>query len=293
MTALPVVPSPTAPHPRFVRRGTRRLHLLDWPSAGPGAPILCLHGGCANAHWWDACAEFLAAGHRVLALDLCGHGDSDRLEHGDYSLEQHRDDVAHVAEELELRDFAIMGHSFGGFVAVYTLPRLRDRLAALILVDSRGHIRERAARYLNALRKFPNATYETHDEAVRSFQLLPRDSSAPAEVMERVARESVRRTANGTWSPAFDRRALPAAEARRFDAEMRGWRGPTLLVRGAESNALAALALAELQGEIPQAEAVEIAGAHHHVMLDRPAELAAAVAGFLARVAPRATGEEA
>jgi pimeloyl-ACP methyl ester carboxylesterase len=274
---------PVTPRSLFVPRGGRRLHILEWPGDPSATALLCLHGGCANAHWWYASAAILAGRRRVLALDLSGHGASDHLESGDYSLAGHRDDVVHVAADLDLRDFALMGHSFGGFVAVHALPSFSDRLAALVLVDSRGHIRERAARYLNALRKFPNPKYASREEAIRGFQLLPRQSSAPAGVLAHVARHSVRRADDGSWSLAFDRRALRAAEARRFDDEMRAWQGPTLLVRGAESSALSPRALAELQRELPQAETVEIAGAHHHVMLDRPVEFANAIARFLDR----------
>lgn len=277
------------PRSRWLLRDQRKLHLLEWgPGQEAAATILCLHGGCANAHWWDASARLISGNHRILALDLCGHGDSDHLEIGDYSVDGHRDDVTHVVEALDLRDFVLAGHSFGGFIAVAALPFLRERLGGLVLVDSRGHIREQAARYLNALRKFPNPIYATREDAIRGFQLLPRDSTAPADVLTRVAQHSIRRSHDGTWTLAFDRRALRAAEARRFDDEMEQWRGPTLLVRGAESGALSASALAEMQRELPQAEVVEIAGAHHHVMLDRPAALAEEFERFMCNLSNRA-----
>ncbi len=278
------------PRSRWLCRDQRKLHLLEWGAGQEAAAtILCLHGGCANAHWWDASARLISDNYRILALDFCGHGDSDHLESGDYSVEGHRDDVAHVVEALDLRDFVLAGHSFGGFIAVAALPLLRERLSGLVLVDSRGHIREQAARYLNALRKFPNPIYATREDAIRGFQLLPRDSTAPAEVLARVAQHSIRRSHDGTWTLAFDRRALRAAEARRFDNEMEQWHGPTLLVRGAASGALSASALAEMQRELPQAEVVEIAEAHHHVMLDRPAALAKELERFIGNVsrAPR------
>ncbi len=270
-------------HSRFVERAGRRLHLLEWENPHPQATVLAVHGGCANAHWWCASARILASSHRFLALDLAGHGESDPIADGGYSLASHRDDLAQVARELDLREVVLIGHSFGGFVSLAALPALADRTAAVILVDSRGHIRGRAARYLHALARFRSPTYPSEERARDAFQLLPRDNAAAEDVLAHVARHSIREAADGSWSLAFDRRALRAAEAREFDAEIRDWRGPTLLVRGANSSALSERALGDLAGEIHDAETVQIAGAHHHVMLDRPEAFAHAVDDFLAR----------
>src|SRR5574341_2451673 len=71
----------TRSDPRWSRRegaalvGGLRLHYAAWgPRAAP--PLLLLHGGGANAHWWDWVAPELAGSFRVLALDFPGHGRS-------------------------------------------------------------------------------------------------------------------------------------------------------------------------------------------------------------------------
>ncbi len=275
--------SSSQPTERFVQRGDRRLHLLEWPNPQARSTLVAIHGGCANAHWWCASAPTLRRSRRIIALDLAGHGHSDTVGGGEYSLAGHRDDLCHIVRELGLRNFALMGHSFGGFVSLAALPELAGDLSALILVDSRGHIRRRSARYLNALAKFPNPRYSSEEAALESFQLLPRATAASAEVLAHVARKSIRRTADGDWSLAFDRSALRAAEERSFAPEMSAWRGPTLLLRGSESTALSARALAELATEMDDTEAVEIPDAHHHIMLDQPTRFATAVDGFLRR----------
>ncbi len=258
----------------------RVLHVLDWTGPSASLPILCIHGGCANAHWWDYSANALRNHHRVLALDLAGHGDSAAIDDGSYSLDSHASDVAHVVRSLNLGGFALMGHSFGGFVSLAALPKLEE-LRALILVDSRGHIRQRSARYLRALGKFSNPRYTTQAEAMRHFQLLPRKTFASEEVLAHVARHSFRRDDSGQWSLAFDRRALRAAQERHFDTEIAALQSPALLIRGSESTALSESALAELGREIPSASLRVIADAHHHVMLDQPTRLARTVAEFL------------
>ncbi len=273
------------PRDRAVDLGGRRLHLLEWAPARPQETLLCIHGGCANAHWWYHSGAILGARHRVLALDLSGHGESDPLADGDYSLEGHADDVAAVIQHLGLQSVVVAGHSFGGFVALAAIPKVIDVLRALILVDSRGHVRKRSARYLSALSKFPNPIYATREEAVAGFQLLPRVHAADPEVVAHVAANAIRPTESGEWTLAFDRRALRAAAERAFTDELRQLDRPTLVVRGEHSTALTEHGQASLVEEIADAEGATIAGAHHHLMLDRPAEFAAAVERFLARLA--------
>jgi len=255
--------------------------LLEWSPPHPRATLLCVHGGCANAHWWYHCGNLLGADHRVLAIDLCGHGASDPLADGRYSLESHGRDITGILDALELDRIVLVGHSFGAFVSLAALPTLAGSLAALVLVDSRGHIRKRAARYLNALGKFRNPIYDTRAQAIENFQLLPRAHSATPEVLRYVAEHSVRQTPEGTWTLAFDRRALRATGERNFQREMALLREPVLIVRGEHSTTLTENALQSLVDEIPHARSEIVEGAHHHVMLDQPEVFARVITSFV------------
>ena len=209
-----------------------------------------------------------------------------------YSLRGHRDDVVRIIGKLELNDVVLMGHSFGGFVSLSAVPHITHPLAALILVDSRGHIRPRAARYLSALSRFPNPAYSSEEEAVKNFQLLPRETTARAEVLDHVARNSLRQLDDGRWTLSFDRMALRAARECSFEKEMRDLDRPALVVRGEHSTALSRRGLAALASEIPQAVTAEIADAHHHLTLDQPEAFAAAVLNFLAQSLPNKPAAE-
>src|SRR6185369_15349988 len=83
---------PTRVRDQFVELGTTRLHYVEWGSAEK-PPMLLLHGGSAHAHWWDFVAGDLTATHRVLALDLRGHGDSGWPADAVYDLDAHVGDV--------------------------------------------------------------------------------------------------------------------------------------------------------------------------------------------------------
>ncbi len=270
------------PRDRFIRINGLRLHYLEYgETARP--PVLLLHGGSAHAHWWDWFAARLVDRYRVLALDLRGHGDSDWAEAGEYGLEYHAADVRRLAEALELRQLTVAGHSFGGLVAVAAASALRERLAALIVVDTRIKVTEQAARFMGALRRLPHPVYASLEEAIRRFRLLPAANGASAEVLSHMARHAVRQEADGRWTLKFDRRAMVNTRPCDLTAALSAVWCPALFVRGSESQLVSAAALAELAAVTPHGETAEIAGAHHHVMIDQPLALAETVRRFLRR----------
>ena len=280
MSRRPAPEVAAAPSRGFVAAGGVRLHYLDWGSLDR-PPLLLLHGGSAHARWWDFVIPHLVDAYRCVAFDLRGHGDSEWPASGDYTLAAHAGDVAAVVAALDLRDAAIVGHSFGGFVSLVYAGVAGAQPASLVIVDSRARIGERAARLMQALRKLPHPEYATLDDAVRRFRLLPADTAAPASVLAHVARHAMRQTASGAYTLKFDRRALSGAPAQDLTPALRSVRCPILAVRGAESQVVSQAALAEFSAANPRTQSAEIAGAHHHVMLDRPAELARVMRQFL------------
>jgi pimeloyl-ACP methyl ester carboxylesterase len=98
----------------FVPVNGIRLHVLEWGEQTQ-RPVLLIHGSCAHAQWWAFVAAALADQHRVLAVDLRGHGDSDWGDPPDYSIHTHASDIIGLAAALDLTDLRIVGHSLGGF----------------------------------------------------------------------------------------------------------------------------------------------------------------------------------
>ncbi len=92
-------------------------------------PVVLLHGTGETSRTWDGVAETLAADRIVFAVDLRGHGDSDRSDL--YSIGAMADDVAALLPRLTDEPVDLVGHSLGGLVAlrvVATHPRLLRRL---------------------------------------------------------------------------------------------------------------------------------------------------------------------
>ncbi|HUY54659.1 MAG TPA: alpha/beta hydrolase [Candidatus Nanopelagicaceae bacterium] len=121
------------PAPREWRVPTAEVALSVREWAGPGRPILCLHGLASNARWWDGVAGFLSPPHRVLAADLRGHGRSDRPERG-YGFPEVAGDLGLLISQLELSRPVVVGHSWGASVALW-LAGLLDEVAGVVCVD--------------------------------------------------------------------------------------------------------------------------------------------------------------
>jgi pimeloyl-ACP methyl ester carboxylesterase len=82
---------------------------------GSGTPVLLLHGLGGTLLHWDAVAPLLTGAHRVVAMDLRGHGLSGD---GPWEWEAVLDDVQAVIDHLDLDAPVLVGHSLGGMVAV-------------------------------------------------------------------------------------------------------------------------------------------------------------------------------
>jgi pimeloyl-ACP methyl ester carboxylesterase len=243
--------------------------------------VVFVHGGSAHARWWDFVAAHLLDRYRCVALDLRGHGDSGWSAAGDYHLETHAADVAALIDHLGAPTVALVGHSFGGFVAMRFAAHAGPRLSGLAIVDSRSRIGARSARFLEALGRFPHPRYVSIDDAVRRFRLLPAGHAAQPAILGHVVRHAIMPVAGDAWTLKFDRRAIAGLSAEDLSPALAAIQCPILAVRGEHSPIVSAEALAAFRAINPRAVTAEIAGAHHHVMLDQPEALADAIGRFV------------
>lgn len=108
------------------------LAVREHPGSEPA--ILALHGLASNARWWDLVAQRLAPRHRVLAVDLRGHGDSDRPDSGyDFATVAH--DLEELTEAIHPRPLVVAGHSWGASVALAFGALAPDRCLGVVCVD--------------------------------------------------------------------------------------------------------------------------------------------------------------
>lgn len=109
------------------------IHFTD---QGQGEPALVfVHGWSCDASYWDAQVAHFAASHRVVAVDLAGHGASAAGRKA-YTMEAFGADVAAVLTQLDLKGAVLVGHSMGGAVIVEAALAAPDRVAGLVGVDN-------------------------------------------------------------------------------------------------------------------------------------------------------------
>lgn len=254
-----------------------RLHALHWGDPNHEKVVL-LHGGGANAHWWDHVAPTIARHFHVVALDFRGHGDADHPE--ETRVGAFCDDLEGLIEHLGRPVVRLVGHSMGGGIALDHAARHSD-VRALVTVDvARGaSVRSRrTARLALSLRR----TYATREEAIARYRFLPTSAHATEALRVQIATHSVREEPDGRFGFKFDPRwfGLPA----RPRPDLGKIRCPTLVLRGSESPMLTQEGARSLVGELPDARLVVIEGAGHHVHLDRPDAFLDAVVPFLSGV---------
>ena len=131
-------------------------HSVGYRRAGAGEPILLIHGLAGSSRTWDDVIPQLAEHYDVIAPDLLGHGESAKPL-GDYSLGAFASGVRDLLSVLDIPSVTVVGHSFGGGIAMqlaYQHPHLVDRL---VLVGSGGLGRE--VSWLLRILTLPGAEY--------------------------------------------------------------------------------------------------------------------------------------
>lgn len=123
--AVPTVGSVTSPDGVEIR----------YEVAGRGEPVLVfVHGWSCDRSYWRAQLDHFAMAHRVVAVDLGGHGESG-LGRESWTMAAFGDDVRAVVEELELQKVILVGHSMGTYVIFEAARLMPDRVMALVPVD--------------------------------------------------------------------------------------------------------------------------------------------------------------
>ncbi len=109
---------------------------IAYEAAGSGSPALVfVHGWSCDRGYWSRQMAHFAAGHRVVAIDLAGHGASPAARE-DYTMTAFGADVVAVLEKLDIDDAVLVGHSMGGAVIVEAALAAPGRVRGLVGVDN-------------------------------------------------------------------------------------------------------------------------------------------------------------
>lgn len=254
------------------------IHYLRWGPAVSELPgILFIHAGGANAQWWSFIAPYFAENRPVAAIDLSGMGDSGRRER--YGSEFHVPEIAAVLAHAGLGGRPIVvGHSFGGFMALCYGNRHGGDIAGAVIVDS--PLRAAAAEKANPTQAYtrPKPVYPDQESILKRFRLGPAQPCKNDFILDFIARNSVTQCAGG-WTWKFDVAARGAAH---FDEPLADYLKNMpcrkALVYGAES-AMVTAEVAEYMANLFAADdpIIRIPAAHHHLILDQPLAFVAAL----------------
>jgi pimeloyl-ACP methyl ester carboxylesterase len=268
---------------RFIEAGGLRLHYLDYGTAGL-APMLCVHGGGAHAHWFDPVAPGFTDDYHVRALDLRGHGDSAWSDAADYSFKRFAADIADVAEQLDLRDFVLVGHSRGGMISLMYAASRPPRLGKLVVVDTTMRFSGERIAALRGLAARGGRSYASREELQANFRLRPASTAASPEVLRHVAEHTGRIGPDGRWRHKFDRNTYSSYDLIDGYAQFERVSVPVLLVKGALSDRVTPEVEAQVKAHCRHVEVAEVPESYHHVTLDNPSGFVAVVRKFLQAV---------
>jgi len=238
----------------------------------PGDPsVVLVHGGAANAAWWDHVAPFLAAEHRVMAIDLSGHGSSGRRDR--YSLDTWSEEALAVAHHESDSRPIIIGHSMGGFVALTAAHHHGAKMRGVAAIDS--PVREMSPEARTWLAK--NSTLPPHkvrpdrETILARFKTLP-DDEGLEYIRRHIAEQSIREVEGG-WTWKFDPQIFLNSQMEPED--LASAECEVALVRGERGMATTDItsSVAEILGGHVPVTLVPDAG--HHIMLDQPIALIA------------------
>lgn len=251
--------------------------------AKPG--LVFVHGGVAHLGWWDFIAPFFVDRYCAVALSLSGMGGSGFRE--SYRIEQYADEALAVAADAGLQARpTFIGHSFGGFVGVQAAHRHGDALSGAIIVDS--PIRANQERPSSPPRRRGGKVYATEAEALSRFRLLPDQICENLFLLDHIARGALQRGqseegAQGwTWRHDPDLWPKMAYPDVAPGAVAGALKCPVAFLRGARSGLMSDEIWKGMGELFPQGSPmIDVPDADHHVLLDQPLALVAALNALL------------
>jgi pimeloyl-ACP methyl ester carboxylesterase len=283
------------PGAQLVDTSSGTLQVLDQGNQS-GSPIVLIHCYTCSMHWWDDLAPLLGRGHRVIRVDLLGHGGSDKPG-GGYSIDEQASAVAEALAKLGVLNATVVGHSLGGSVATALAeqsPRLASKVVIIDQAPEDGFEHESLAQHLGY--------WPIIGEAMERLVQV-----APASLVRNQYGEAFApgyKIADGFQNPeqpVDDLRAMTYTsfketvdEEKSFvddaplDQRLAATHVPVLVIFGAEDQIYDAQeAVARYQRNVPGAQVHLIPGAGHSPNVEKPSEVAPLILAF-AGPSPRA-----
>lgn len=242
---------------------------LHYEESGNGQPLVLMHGWGCDHTTVRSIAAVASRTHRVLNLDMPGFGKSP--EPADvWTVDDYTDLVERFIKELDLRHPILVGHSFGGRVAIQLASRRPADIDSLILVDAAGIKPRRTFRYYRKVYTF---------KAMKRLANLFLGKEHAQKVVDKWRGKS----GSSDYAGASPKMRAIMSRVVNLDLTpcLTSITAPTLLVWGEADTATPIADAKKMERLIPDAGLVSFPGCGHYSFLDNPGQFAAVVSSFL------------
>jgi 2-succinyl-6-hydroxy-2,4-cyclohexadiene-1-carboxylate synthase len=253
---------------------------------GSGEPLVLLHGFTGSVASWSSVSRDLAKFHRVVAIDIIGHGGSSAPEDPlRYTFEKALHDLAEVTAQLGIARAIWLGYSMGGRLALGMGVTHPERVSALILESATAGIQDEHERHQRAeadqelARRIEEAGVETFVGEWERLPIWESQRFLPDEVLRLQRDIRLRNRAVGLANSlhGMGQGAQPSYWERLGDIAV-----PVLLIAGGLDRKFVGIA-GQMGVRIADATLSVVPGAGHAVHIERPDEFLGDVREFIAR----------
>jgi esterase len=272
---------------RYLEGKAGKLHFVSYSDTTTNKPLLLfLHGMTCHAHYWDEIAPAFADDLAVYALDFRGHGDSFHVKaaEGDifYTFAGYVQDVAGWISQLnpQGQTVTLVGHSLGGYVALLYASRNPAGLSKIVACDVKSNSTPAEHEGGKRAGAKPQPAFNSIEEVAARLKATMPDGSASEVTLLNIARYGSVQNADGTYSLKYDRKLLDFEPIEPFKF-VNLVEKATLVVNGERSPIMNREQARALAQAMPNAKAVEVANAGHHIFLDNPAEFVKVLKGYI------------
>ncbi len=241
---------------------------LNYNDVGEGPCVLMLHGWGSSCDAYNLMTRTFCDRFRMVSLDFPGFGKSDMITEP-WDVEQYCRLTLKFIEALELKDYIIIGHSFGGRVIIKLAGSGRINPLKIVLIDSAGVLPKRSFKS-----KMRLATFKT----VKSVLQLPIIKNYSANALNKARAHFG--SADYNSAPPVLRQTLVKVVNEDLVSYMSGIKAPTLLVWGENDTATPLRDAHIMEREIKDSGLCIIKGAGHFSFVERPYEVHAILNSF-------------
>lgn len=269
----------TASESKFVDAAGARIHYLAWNAQERDKPpLLFLHGMRGHARWWSFMAPYFLTRYRVFALDFSGMGQSEGRAL--FTPESFLEDIKAVIAAEGSEPFSLVAHSFGGTRALRLCADEPALIKQAVILDSYAHFPalEKEEPHITPR---PRKLYASYEDARARYRLTPAEHAAAPYIVDYIAHHSIEQVEGGfRWRFADNLGGkLIEVDGPSMLARIRV---PIICMHGELSRVTRNGRAQRIADHIPNARgSIAIPEAHHHVMLDQPLALIAALRAVL------------